>query len=92
MVSVLVQPRAARNQLAGLHEGALKLRLTAPPVEGAANKACIAFLAKALGLAKSNLEIVSGQASRHKRILVRLAAGQGGDALEKIILRKLVSS
>ena len=71
VIEVYVQPRASRNELAGTHEGALKLRLTAPPVEGEANKACLQFLAKVLGVAKSALEIVQGHKSRRKAILVR---------------------
>ncbi|MFP4584222.1 MAG: DUF167 domain-containing protein, partial [Desulfococcaceae bacterium] len=57
---VRVQPKSARNQIVGLHEDALKVKLTAPPVDGAANKACVAFLAKTLGVSKSSVEIVSG--------------------------------
>lgn len=71
IVKIQVQPRAAQNAVAGTHGDALKLRLTAPPVEGAANKACVAFLAKQLGLPKSTLTIVTGHASRTKQLLVR---------------------
>lgn len=71
IVKIQVQPRAAQNAVAGTHGDALKLRLTAPPVEGAANKACVAFLAKQLGLPKSALTIVTGRASRTKQLLVR---------------------
>ncbi len=77
ILSVRVQPKASRNAIQGLHGGALKLSLTAPPVEGAANKACIAFVAKKLGLAKSAVEIVSGQTSRNKRLLIKLRSGPG---------------
>jgi uncharacterized protein len=72
VVKVAVVPRASRNQVAGLKEDALKIKLTAPPVEGAANKACLQFLAKTLGLPKSSLTIVAGESSRSKRILIRL--------------------
>jgi len=75
---VLVQPRSSNTAVVGIHGDALKIRLTAPPVEGKANKACIRFLAKCLGLAKSDLEIVSGHSSRAKR--VRLAFRSGEDA------------
>ena len=68
---VLVQPRGARNELVGLQGDALKIRLTAPPVEGAANKMCMAFLAKSLKVRKSDVEIIGGQRSRAKKILVR---------------------
>lgn len=66
-----VQPRAASNGLAGLQGDALKLRLTTPPVDGKANKAVLAYLAKALGLPKSALAIRSGQQSRSKAVLIR---------------------
>jgi uncharacterized protein (TIGR00251 family) len=70
-LEVYVQPRASRNELAGIHKGTLKIRLTAPPVEDEANKECLKFLAKAFGIPKSNLEIIQGQKSRHKTILFR---------------------
>ncbi|MFH1985217.1 MAG: DUF167 domain-containing protein [Pseudomonadota bacterium] len=81
LFTVTVQPRASKNAVAGRHGDTLKIRLTAPPVDGAANKACIAFLAKQLGVAKSALEIVSGHTSRTKRILCRCrpaSAAKGG--------------
>ncbi|GAB4335474.1 MAG: DUF167 domain-containing protein [Desulfobulbaceae bacterium] len=71
LLRLFVQPRASRNELAGLHDNALKLRLTTPPVEGRANKAVVAYLAKLLRLPKSSLEIRTGLQSRHKEILIR---------------------
>ncbi|MGP0566561.1 DUF167 domain-containing protein [Nitrospina sp. 32_T5] len=68
--SVTIQPRAARNEIVGVHDGALKIRLTSPPVEGAANKACLKLLGKTLGMAPSMLSIVSGSTSRNKVIQV----------------------
>ena len=68
--SVHVQPRASRNEFCGLHGEELKLRLTSPPVEDAANKLCIEFLARQLGVAKSNVTIIAGTRSRHKTIRV----------------------
>jgi len=67
---IRVQPRASRTEAAGLHGDALKLRIAAPPVDGAANKACIRFLAKALKVPKSSVEIVSGGTGRDKTVLV----------------------
>ena len=69
---IAVQPRASRNQVVGLKGDALKVKLTAPPVDGAANKACLQFLAKTLKVPKSRLAILSGESSRTKRILARL--------------------
>jgi uncharacterized protein len=63
---VRVIPRAKRNQIAGWREGALVVRLTAPPVEGAANKLLKRFLAAELGVRPSDIEIVTGGTSREK--------------------------
>jgi len=67
---VRVVPRASKNEIAGIHGDALKIRLTAPPVEGRANEALVAFLAKRLGVRKSQVEIVAGATSRRKVIHV----------------------
>lgn len=68
LLTLYVQPRASRNELAGLHGDAMKLRLTTPPVDGKANKAVVAFLAKLLKIPKSSVQIISGLQSRSKRI------------------------
>ncbi|MCK5680223.1 DUF167 domain-containing protein [bacterium] len=65
---VFVQPRAARNQIVGVHDQALKILLTAPPVEGAANRLCRDFLAKALKLPRGRIEVVRGLKSRRKTV------------------------
>ena len=68
--AVRVVPRASKNEIVGIHGDALKIRVTAPPVEGRANEALIAFLAKRLGVRKSQVEIVAGATSRRKMIRV----------------------
>ncbi len=73
LIDVRVQPKSAQNAIVGEHDGALKIKLNAPPVEGKANKALVQFLAKWLRCPKSSLEIVSGQTSRSKRLLVHIA-------------------
>jgi uncharacterized protein (TIGR00251 family) len=70
-LQVRVQPRASRNEIVGLHDGALKVRLTAPPVDGAANEMLVAFLAEILGVPARNVAIVSGGSSRTKTIEIR---------------------
>ncbi|BAF60002.1 MAG: YggU family protein [Pelotomaculum sp.] len=80
LLKVRVQPRAARNQVAGLYEDALKIRLTAPPVDGEANEACRAFLADSLSLPPSKVEIVSGHASRTKVVKI---AGVGAEKVRR---------
>jgi len=68
--AVKVAPRASHNKISGVAGGALKVRLTAPPVDGAANQALVKLLAKALGLAKGKVRVIKGFKSRDKRILV----------------------
>jgi hypothetical protein len=70
MLSVTVVPRAGRSSLERTGDGALRVRVAAPPVEGAANDALLRFLADALDLPRSRLAIASGASSRHKRIVV----------------------
>jgi uncharacterized protein (TIGR00251 family) len=67
---VRVIPRASRNEIESVTGNALKVRVTAPPVEGAANKALIELLAERLKIRKSQIEIVAGQTSKHKMISV----------------------
>lgn len=68
---ILVSPNASRAEIVSVQDGALKVKVTAPPVEGAANEACIKLMARALGLRKSQMEIFSGAKSRSKTVLVR---------------------
>lgn len=65
-----IQPGARKTEFAGLHGEALKLRLAAPPVDGKANACLLEFLARSLELPKRQLELVSGQTSRSKRVRV----------------------
>jgi uncharacterized protein (TIGR00251 family) len=70
ILSVLVQPRASKNQICGIQGAELKIRLTSPPVDGAANKLCREFIADLFAVAKSSVEIISGETSRHKRLRI----------------------
>lgn len=87
LLTIFVLPGSSKNMISGVHGNALKIKLTAPPVEGAANKLCLKFLAKYLNIPKSSLEIVSGQTSRTKRVIVRY-----GSDKEKIYIKKLLES
>ena len=87
ILEVYIQPRASKNEFAGLHQNCLKIRLTAPPVEGEANKECVKFLSKALGVPKSAVEILQGHKSRQKTILVR---GLTPRALQETLQRKSI--
>lgn len=73
-LTIYVQPRSSKNAVVGIHGEALKVKLKAPPVDGAANKMCVEFIAKTVGLPKSAVEIVSGHTSRAKRILCRASS------------------
>jgi uncharacterized protein (TIGR00251 family) len=80
--AVKVHPRAKKNAITGEVGDALKLALTAPPVDGKANEACIEFFAKLLNLPRSSVTIASGQTSRNKVIRVAgLTAQQVRDRL-----------
>jgi uncharacterized protein (TIGR00251 family) len=68
---VFLQPRSSKNRIVGLHDDSLKIKLTAPPVNGAANKMCVRFLAKRLSVSPSALEIISGHGGRTKKILLK---------------------
>jgi uncharacterized protein (TIGR00251 family) len=72
---VQVQPRAAKNRIQGLHGETLKLSLTAPPVEGAANRLCREFLAQELKVPKNRVNVVGGYKSRRKTIRVENLSG-----------------
>ena len=76
-IFLYLQPRASRNKFIGLQGDELKVALTAPPVDGAANRACCLFLAKFCGLPKTCVKLVSGDTSRHKRVLL-----EGADLAE----------
>ena len=66
-----LQPKASKDEFAGLHGERLKIRLTAPPVEGKANAHLLAFLGKAFGVAKSQVSLESGELNRQKRVRIR---------------------
>jgi len=70
ILSVYVQPRASKNQICGIQGEELKIRLTSPPVDGAANKLCREFIADLFDVSKSSVEIISGETSRHKRLRI----------------------
>lgn len=70
LVDVHVMPNAARTQIQGLHDGALRVRLHAPPVDGKANLALQAWLAETLGVPKSAVELLRGATARRKQLRV----------------------
>ena len=68
--SAIIQPRSSKNEVIGVYKDALKIRLTSPPVDGKANKACMIFFAKWLGVSPSKISIVQGLSSKNKTIEV----------------------
>lgn len=83
-INVYVQPRASKTAVIGMHDGAVKIRLAAPPVDGAANAALVEFVAEQLGIAKSRVRIAAGLASRRKTVEVDgVTAQQLAAALNK---------
>jgi uncharacterized protein len=80
--AVRVQPRASRNAIAGEMGDALKLALTAPPVEGKANEACVEFLANLLKVPRSSVTIASGESNRNK--VIRVAGLSASDVEQRL--------
>ncbi len=80
--NVQVIPRAPRNEIVGVQNDALKIRLNAPPVEGRANEALIKFLADVLKIPRAPIELVRGETSRHKVVRVR---GVSLEQLKKLL-------
>jgi len=74
VLRVLVQPRASKNELAGVHGDCLKIRVTSPPVEDQANKKLCAFLSKLIGVGKKQVEVVGGHKTRVKKVRISNAS------------------
>jgi len=72
VINVQLQPRARQNQIMGIHGDALKIRITAPPVDGKANTHLCQFLSNLLDVPASSIDIISGETSRNKRVCIQL--------------------
>lgn len=72
VLDLSVQPNAKKTQADGLHDGALRVRLAAPPVDGKANAALLAWLADALSCPRRDLQLLRGEASRRKQVRLAL--------------------
>ena len=79
---IRVVPRSSRTEIVGEHDGALRVRLTAPPVEGAANLALVRLLARALDVSPGAIEIISGKSSRTKTVKI---VGSSVASLERLL-------
>jgi hypothetical protein len=79
--AIRVSPRASKNAVGGVHDGALKIAVTAPPVDGEANEAIVKLLSKRLGVPKRAITIVSGATGRDKRVAIE---GVTADAIRAL--------
>ena len=76
VLSVHIQPKASRTECVGFHGDAIKIRVAAPPVDGAANDELIRFLASQFSIPSSSVQIQSGASGRHKRVLLKGVTSQ----------------
>ncbi len=79
---VRVQPRSSKTEISGVHDGALRVRLSAPPVDGAANKQCIELFSRKMKIPKRSIRITSGVSTRRKRLKI---SGLGIEEVKKIL-------
>jgi uncharacterized protein (TIGR00251 family) len=84
---IAVVPRSSQNRIESLADGGWRVRITAPPVDGAANDALLKFMSTILDVPRSRLCIVTGESSRHKRVRVE---GVASDALEQRLQQALL--
>lgn len=70
LLAIYVQPRASKNAVVGIYGERLKIKITAPPVDGQANQALIKFLAKMFAVPKSHIDLLNGETSREKRFKI----------------------
>jgi uncharacterized protein len=91
LINIFVQPRSAQNAIVGSYKDALKIKLTAPPVEGAANKSCVDLLAKCLKLPKSTIEIKFGYTGRSKGVFIHITDEKSNQTERRRIIKFLSS-
>jgi len=85
VLDLSVVPGAKRTEAVGLHDGALRLRLAAPPIEGRANEALAAWLADQLGVPRKSIELLRGASSRRKQVALPLDAAAVANWLDRIV-------
>jgi uncharacterized protein len=84
-LTISVVPRSSRCEIVGIHNNALRIKLTSPPVDNEANKQCCEFIAKQLGIARQQVAIIRGQTSRHKVLRIEGVVEQ---EVQEKLLRK----
>ena len=75
-LEILVQPRASRARIGPMHDGRLKIAVTAPPVDGEANAAVVELLARRLGIARGDIAVIAGASSRRKTLRIDRVTSQ----------------
>ena len=73
LLQLSVVPNAKRTEVDGLHDGALRVRLAAPPIDGRANEALVAWLAKSFGVPRRDVELLRGESSRRKQVAIAVS-------------------
>lgn len=89
ILSLYIQPKASKNEALGIFNNAFKVKIKAPPVDGAANRECIKFLSKSLKIPKSSVSIISGETGRNKKIAINKPKDQTLKEFEEKILNFL---
>lgn len=90
VLTVHVQPKASRTECVGIHGEALKIRVAAPPIGGAANEELVRFLARELSVPSSAIRIESGAGGRHKRVALKGVTAEAVSA--RLILKGTIKS
>ena len=85
LLQLSVVPNAKRTEVDGLHDGALRVRLAAPPIDGRANEALVAWLAKSLGVAKRDVEVLRGESSRRKQVAIAVSYAAAAAWLSEVL-------
>ena len=85
LLQLSVMPNAKRTEVDGLHDGALRVRLAAPPIDGRANEALVAWLAKSLGVPKRDVEVLRGESSRRKQVAIAVSHGVATQWLAEVL-------
>lgn len=86
-VNLYIQPKSSKNQISGIYNNACKIKIKAPPVDGAANKECIKYVSKLLNLPKSSVSIISGHTGKNKKIYIEKHKDQTVIDLRKNFLK-----
>jgi uncharacterized protein (TIGR00251 family) len=86
-VDLYIQPKSSKNQISGIYNNACKIKIKAPPVDGAANKECIKYVSKLMNLPKSSVSIISGHTGKNKKIYLEKHKDQTVIDLKKNFLK-----